>query len=247
MDWQFQTVAEDIEWLHQQWWLEPDNLLDADIRRGGATLRRLLLDGQGAVALAWRHFGFAGQPSVTGPDVEALLRHSGFSRELTASLIAGGGRVNGMDLSMIGIHRVDNPSTGVPAAADEGFAVAVASIARSEKGGIYAPIDQELTRHVEREWKLTEYLDAPGAIRRGKLISRRDILQFFCKLAGSVHLDIGTNRKRPLSFEFIKELRGKVHSDWRDGLVFEMLSIGQALGKSRDLLALAEKIKEKRD
>jgi hypothetical protein len=47
---------------------------------------------------------------------------------LAAALIAGGGRVGGLDLSFIGAFRVDNPTTGVPADAESGFAVCVTSI-----------------------------------------------------------------------------------------------------------------------
>lgn len=241
------TVAEDLEWLRDDWWSQPDKLTDADVRRGGATLRRLLLDGgQGAVVQAWRHFGLPKQPIVCGPDVEALLDVGGNKLELTATLIAGGGRVNGIDMAMIGIHRVDNPSTGVPADADEGFAVAVGSIARDATGRLGATTESELDVHLEREWPLSNYLDAPGAIRRGAFISRRDILQFFCKLAGSVHLDrvLTSSRKRPWSFDHIEELEGRVRADRRDGLLFEVLSMGQAMGRSDDLMMLAAMIRE---
>jgi len=195
---------------------------------------------------AWRHFGLQGQPTVRGPDVEALLIECGHKLELTASLIAGGGRVNGIDMAMIGVHRVDNPSTGIPARADEGFAVAVGSIARDATGRRGPTTPSDLDAHLERKWTLSNYLDAPGAIRRESFISRRDILQFFCKLAGSVHLDrvLYSSRKRPWSFERIKEMEGRVLADRRDGLLFEVLSMRQAVGRPHDMTVLAAMIRE---
>jgi hypothetical protein len=170
----------------------------------------------------------------------------GVKAALTASLIAGGGRVNGIDIAMIGVHRVDNPTTGVPADAEEGFAVQTGAIARDASGTNGAPAPSELDVHLFREWPLSNYLDAPGAIRRGELIARRDILQFFCKLAGSVHLDrvLASSRKRPWSFGHIEELEGRVQADRRDGLMFEILSIGQAIGQSDDMMILAAMIRE---
>jgi hypothetical protein len=46
-------------------------------------------------------------------------------------------------------------------------------------------------------------------------------------------------------FELQKELSGKLHHDGLDGLYGELLAMGQAIGRSPDLLSLAQAIREK--
>lgn len=85
----YSTIADDIEWLRDKWWLCLEVPSDADLRRGSATLRRLLVDGM--IQLAWRHHRFRGQTTVCAPDVEALAARKGLRLEHAACLIAGGG------------------------------------------------------------------------------------------------------------------------------------------------------------
>lgn len=240
------TVAEDLEWLGSVWRDEPEKLLDADVRRGAATLRRLLIDNsEGAIMRAWRRLALPNWPTIQAPDVLALLLQQGKPMEHVVSLVAGGASVNGMSVVAIGLHRVRNPDTGVAADAEEGFAVEVSSISRLAAPGPLPP--SPYNNAVSREWKLRDYVDSAGAIRRGKIISRRDVIQFFCKDAGGVHVDdlFATKRNRTEPQMLAAELNGKVHADWRNGLVYELLSIGNALGHSADLAKLASSIRLK--
>src|SRR5262245_53700859 len=123
----FRSLLEDIEWLLNEWWLgEPDKLTHGHLRRGSSTLRLLLTDG--LIQKAWRHYGFERQPQIHGPDISAIAAQKGLRLSLAAALIAGGGRINGLDMSFIGAFRIDNPRTGIPAEAESGFAVVVTSI-----------------------------------------------------------------------------------------------------------------------
>lgn len=243
------TIAEDIEWLRQCWANDPDRLSDADVRRGGATLRRLLLErGKGAIMAAWRLCGFEGQPSVVGPDLLALLNQLGHPIEQTAIAVAGGVPISGVIYAATGAHRVDHPD-GTPADAEEGFAVAVGAIAALlPKPGEAVP-RTPYDANLNREWRIRDYIDAPGGIRRGKPIARRDIIQFFCKDAGSVHVDqlFGSVRVRSEGEHLAAELDKHVFTDWRNGLSFEILAIGHALGRSGDLAKLAAVIREMPD
>jgi hypothetical protein len=127
----FKSVLEDIDFLWNEWWLgQPDGLTEGHLRRGSATLRLLLVDG--LLQRAWRHIGFERQPRLVGPDIVAIAAAKGLRLDLAAGCIAGGGRQNGLDVSFIGAFRVDNPSTGVPADAEAGFAVCVTSIVRTQ-------------------------------------------------------------------------------------------------------------------
>lgn len=234
------TVADDIEWFQKEWCTLYAPPSEADLRRGSAALRRLLIDG--ALQSAWRHYGFKGQPTISGPDLEALLAEHKTPLRHVVSLIAGGATINGLQFLMLGAARVDNPKTGVSADAEEGFAVSVFSVSRDARNG---PADGGLLHLTEKPFSLNDYLGAPGAVRIGTAFKRRDIIQYFANYAGGVHLDGAKKKRRKKTevYEHIAQLEKKIQADTMDGLYFELLSIGQALGKSADLKALAEKIR----
>jgi hypothetical protein len=240
----YDTVAEDLEWLREEWctlFAPPSN---ADLRRGSAALRRLLVDN--VVQQAWLQYGFKGEPKVAGPDMHALAAHQGFELKHVSSMIAGGACLNGIETAMIGGVRAFNPKTGKGPDEDEGFAVKVTSIVRDTRG----PSEpNQLSKLVNHPWGLKKYLDAPAAIRVGSVISRREIIQYFANYAGGVHLDRGKQERRGKRREkteinkIIGDLAKKVRADTMEGLHFELLSIGQAIGKSNDLQKLAAKIR----
>jgi hypothetical protein len=90
-----------------------------------------------------------------------------------------------------------------------------------------------------------DYLKAPGAVRRGETISRQELIQYFANYAGGIHLDRNKKtpgKKRP-NYDLIAELERNVQADTMDGLYYALLSIGQAVGRSNDLLELAAKIR----
>lgn len=235
-------IAEDLDWLRDDWARVPKPPSDAELRRGSATLRKLLNDNM--IQCAWRHHGLEGAPTVIAPDLVALAASQGMELHRAASLVAGGAIVDHAQISMVGTFRVDNPTTGILADADEGFAVSVGSILRDTRG----PGERNsLTPLVEREWRLSAYLAAPGAVRRGQTISRRQIIEYFANYAGGVHLDraVGNaNAEKLALFELVAELEQRVLCDKTEGLYFELLSIGQALGGSPSLQRLAVAIRQ---
>lgn len=233
------SVAEDLEWLGAVWAQEPETLSDADVRRGATTLRRLLIDaGQGAIMAAWRASGFDAQPIVYAPDLVELLKLTEAPVEHAVTVIAGGAPVNEVSFLAIGAHRIKHPKTGVPPDADEGFAVKTGVIARDLRGeATPGPYDEASNR----PWRLLDFKDSPGAVRRGQLVSRADIIQTICKDAGGTHVDtiFNRSRKRTEGEALAAELHELVSADWRSGLNYELLSIGAALGRSDDLAKLA--------
>ncbi len=237
----FSSVLEDLDWLWNEWWLgSGDRLTAGHLRRGSGTLRLLLVDGM--LQRAWKHHGFRAQPRLVGPDMEALASLQGLRLDLAVGCIAGGGRQNGIDLSFVGAFRVDNPSTGVPADADEGFAVCTTAVARSA-GQMPGP--SPLNALVERLWPVSAYLEAAGAVRRGVVVKRREVIEYFRNYKGGVHHDLLRGRRHPKSgrYEILADLEGHVRADVRDGLYFEILSIGQSVARSEDVRALAERIR----
>lgn len=237
----YRSVLEDLDWLWNEWWIgEPDVLSSGHLRRGSSTLRLLLIEG--LLQKAWRHYGFQGQPTIVAPDIVALAADKGYRLDLAASVIAGGGRQNGLDIAFIGVFRVDNPSTGVPADADEGFAVIVSSISRKATD---TPTSSPLDPMVNRAWPLSQYLEAPSAVRRGVMVKRKEVIEYFRNYVGGSHHDLlkGTQQKKRPHYELVAELERHVRADIRDGLYFELLSIGQAVARSADIRELAERIK----
>lgn len=238
----FLPIAEDIEWLNREWLVAQSTPSREVLRRGSGTLRLLLCDRM--VHRAWHYHGLEGAPTVVAPDLEALTLHRGHEFQYAASLIAGGAYVDGLHFSMIGAWRVDNLTTGISRDAEEGFAVEVSSIARDARGD--EGEHNELTAMVDREWRLGAYLKAPGAVRRGQPISRQLIIEFFANYAGGVHLDQATADAKPWKralYELVAELEHRVAADKIDGLYFELLAIGQAIGGSPTLQGLAAAIR----
>jgi hypothetical protein len=234
------SIAEDIEWFEREWCTLYEPPSDAEIRRGTAALRRLLVEDW--VGKAWREHGFNKQPTVCGPDVIDLAKHDGKEIWQFASLIAGGATLNGLQSAMIGLARIDHPETGVKASAEAGFAVEQVSIVRDARNGDGE--DNELASLVNKSWPLSNYLSAAGAVRTGQVISRREIVIYFANVGGGVHLGPRKPGKQQ-THALIDELRNKVGTDIMDGLFFELLAIGQAIGRSEDLKKLVTAIRER--
>src|ERR1700747_2427908 len=122
------AVAEDIEYFRSWWERSPAAADNATIRHGSAALRRLLVED--VAGAAWRQLGFEKSPTLQGPDLLGFFKKIGVDTSLVAAAVAAGVRFAGVDCDFINAHRVDNPSTGVPANAEEGFAVSSGSVAR---------------------------------------------------------------------------------------------------------------------
>lgn len=230
-----QIVADDIEYFQSNWCTLYQPPTDVEIRWGVAAIRRLMLDG--LLGQSWREIGFDGEPKVEAPDALAILAQQGTKVRHIASLIAGGATVNGVEASIIGAARTYNETTGIGPDADEGFAVSTFQVARDARTeGTEGPLDSL----VRKKFPLSSYLKSVGAIRTGKSITRREIIQYFAKEEGGVHLDRRSNRKdkERQAFDQLRDLQGKVQPFSMEGLYFEILSIGQAIGKSQDLNTL---------
>lgn len=238
----YASVAEDIDHFQRAWctiYVPPS---DVELRWGVAALRRLLING--LLGRAWRAMGFEGEPIIPSPDVERMLNQKDLRLEQVAHLIAGGGSVDGIEVCGLGMAKVFNPQTGKGPDEEEGFAVSVFNFSRDARGQLTAG---EYDHLVRRPTKLSAFLRSWSAIRRGQAMSRHDVIQYFAKWAGGVHSDAerGADGLAPHPFELIEELKGKVHALSMDGLDFELLSIGQLLGRSPDLDRLKQMIIER--
>lgn len=237
-----QIVADDIDYFQSNWCTLYQPPTDVEIRWGVAAIRRLLIEG--LLGQAWRENGLLGEPSVEAPDVLAILAQQGTEVRHVAALIAGGACIDGIESAMIGSARTHNESTGIGPDAEEGFAVSVFQIARDARG---EETEGPISHLVRTKFPVSAFLNSVAAIRIGEEIKRHDIIQYFSKEEGGVHLDRRSNRKKREGkiFNQIRDLQGKVQPYSMEGLYFEILSIGQAIGKSPDLNKLKEVIRAK--
>jgi hypothetical protein len=234
------TVAEDIEWFRDAWLASDNELPPPELRRGSATLRKLLVDG--LIHEAWHAHEMVGAPMLVGPDLLAAIALHNHEIRHGASVIAGGAIRAGVVTCSFGVWRVANLSTGASADAEEGFAVSIEHISRLA-GGL--PQTSKLQEITEMSWKITAYLKAAGAIRRGAIVSRQEIIQYFANYAGGVHLEKvkASNPTKHAQFLLIEELEKSATAHDLNGVYFELLSIGQAVGRSKSLLELAASIR----
>ena len=238
---EFSFVAEDIEWLHDELWSRrTEGLSSGHMRRASLSLASLLVDG--LIAGAWHSLGFSAEPLVSGPDLSALATRDGLELRHAAAVVAGGGREDGHEMAFVGAFRANNPETGVPADAPAGFAVKQTTIIR--KVGLIRG-QSELQKVVEKLWPLSEYLESPAAVRRGHVITRRDLLAFFrTHLGGIASLSSTADGPTVVTTErAVQELFGKIDANRRDGIYFELLSMCQSVGRSEDLQKLARAIR----
>jgi hypothetical protein len=183
------------------------------------------------------------EPTIPGPDVEAMLKRQEVKLEHVGALVAGGGCVDGIEVCGLGMAKVFNPDTGKGPDADEGFAVSVFNFSRDAREELTVSEYDHLAR---TPTKLSGFLKSWSAIRRGHAMSRQDVIQYFAKWAAGVHSDAEkwAEGPAPYPFDLIEELKGKVHALSMDGLEFELLSIGQLLGRAPDLEKLKQAILE---
>jgi hypothetical protein len=200
-------------------------------------LRRLLVED--VAGTAWRQMGFAKSPMLKGPDLLAALKQRNIPTSRVAVGSGAGVRYGGMDTALMAAYRIDNPSTGVSADANEGFAVALMTVAR--KSQETAESDFDLL--IERSWFVSEYLDAAGFVRRGETLSRREVIKHMANDMGGVHLEKNT---ASIVRHLLVEAEHKLFIEAKNGTIrsfyIEVLAIGQAVGRSDDFKKLASTI-----
>jgi len=188
-----------------------------------------------------------GVPVLHGPDLVAWLEREGFPRPNVVRLVAGGARTENVDAASLGWIRVDHPKTGVPALADVGFAMVSTALARSVGSG-NKPLGTDAV--MEREWRIADYLAAVAVISPERSFTRQQVIQYFAHYAGGAHLDraaAGSKRRKKPIHDSLHRAADKMRVFGRDGLLFELLSIGQAVGREPCLLELAAKIRASAD
>ncbi len=207
------TVAEDLEYLGGPWCADPS---EADIRRGSALLRRLLVED--VLGSAWRAAGFRGEPALIAPDLDAYLRPT--SRTATVVATAGGATYQGHYLSLFVITRSDPGASAEP----------VSDL----------PVEQ-LARH---SFPLSRFLASTCAVIHGETVSRREVVKYMANVWGGVHL--GPPAPVPAAQQVVQRLvnlEAFLRLYNTNGFFYELLSVGQSVGTSPDSIALISRIR----
>jgi hypothetical protein len=199
------AVAEDLHYL-STW---GPNIPDAEIRRGSAVLRRLLVED--AYGQAWRASGRKKQPRVVAIDIEPFLKAASF-KDLDM-LLAAGADFRGIQAALAAGYRLDHtPQVPLPD-----------PLSAAGYPG-------------EREYMLSEYVSSPsGYVAGAGVFTRRDVIKYIANVRDGVHASSEKPRREEEALVArIGEMDKRVNFMMSDGMLFELVAIAQAIGRSAD-------------
>lgn len=205
------AVAEDLEYL-SQW---GTNITNAEIRRGTAILRRLLVED--AYGAAWRAIGEEKQPSLAAVDLALLLGND--SNQVLYAL-AGGANFRGVHMACMMIHK-GSKSIGEPP-----------PLPIREDGYPY-----------ERMFTLSEYLSSESGVVEGRSFNRREVIKYLANVKGGVHLNAQQCKAEEKLIARVGKIERKIMIHNTDGLLVEAVACGQSLGSSRDAANFIAKVR----
>ncbi|UOF21412.1 hypothetical protein [Pseudomonas syringae] len=202
------TVAEDLEYLSTWSGVMPD----AEIRRGSAILRRLLVED--AYSHAWRAVGFARQPSLFAVDLKMFV---GNDLGKVVLALAGGATYRGFEYALLMINKGTDPVGGEP------------------------PADVREGAHpFEQSYDLTRYMNSPSGVVNGDTFTRRDVIKYIANVKGGVHLSPKERKQEAKLIARMEKIEKKFILQAAEGfpgsdaLLIELVAIGQSLGLSPD-------------
>ncbi|WP_417846940.1 hypothetical protein [Thalassospira povalilytica] len=194
---------------------------DHQLRRVSTILRRLLIEDD--LIKCWKyHIKDRKQPIIVAPRMNtAKLNEEAFA-------VAGGGQIGGISIAQSSFH------PGV-------------SMSDSEIKEMY----ETEKKYLEYEFTLQEFKDSCGVFVKGKKIKRSQVISYIANKKGGSHLD--TKRKKDEEnyktldenldlFLFGGELDEKMQQTkkGKNSVYLELLSIGQAISKSKDINELCD-------
>ena len=156
-----QSVAEDL--VHLRSW--HDATPTADVRRGSAILRRLIVED--IYGAAWRAIGAQKQPKLVAVDLMIAIGNAPLSK--VGAAFAGGALYRGAKIGPI-VMTVGNtdPGFGGPSIREAGFTS-------------------------EREFTLSEFVRSHSGYINGVFFTRGDVVKYIANVRGGVH--VGGSRR----------------------------------------------------
>lgn len=203
------AIAEDLQYLN----LWGPDISDAEIRRGSAVLRRLLVEGE--YGKAWRAIGRLKEPKVIAVDLSLLIAPAPI-HDLVLGLAAGaffrGAHIVGMTAAKYRLPACNAPPL--------------------RSGGYLG----------EREFMLSEFLASPAGVVDGRPFTRREVVKYIANAKGGVHLGGKERDAEKKLIARLKKIEKKISVQTTDGLLVELVAIGQAVGKSADAEVLVHHV-----
>jgi hypothetical protein len=205
------AVAEDLEYL-AQWGSQISN---AEIRRGTAILRRLLVED--TYRAAWRTIGEAKQPTLLAVDLSQML--GGKSHEVVYAL-AGGALFRGLHMACLMLNKGSHAIGGEPPKPirDNGYPF-------------------------ERLFTISEYLPSLSGIVEGRSFNRREVIKYIANVKGGIHLSAKARKAEKDLISRLGKIEKKILVHNSDGLLVEAVAIAQALGGSSDAKSFIAKVR----
>jgi hypothetical protein len=182
------------------------------IIRRGSVILRRLLV-EGVLQRTWKSLGFPGEPTIVAPNLDLII---GPEKTPVILVLAGGAQLQTTQAAGMSIAR------------------------GSSRPGGYVPPE----RAFEYPFKLSAFTNSPCAYVEGDAVSRREVIKYFAHYLGGVHLHLSSKvrKKEEDMVRRIRKIAGKVDAFEKDGLYYELLSIGQAVGCAPDSVRLLESI-----
>ncbi|MGZ5081603.1 MAG: hypothetical protein ACXWBT_18825 [Usitatibacter sp.] len=196
------AVAEDLVYLGT--W--GSDISDAEIRRGSAVLRRLLIED--AYGAAWRAIGTAKEPQLIAVDLDHMIANRSTTDVELA--IAAGVEFRGVKMACILIDRGPPPGPSPYPGADES------------------------TYPGSRNFFLAEYLGSLSGRVGPHSFTRRDVIKYIANVKGGVHLNSQQRKQEEKLIARVEKIERRVAVHRTDGLLVELVAIGQAVGRSAD-------------
>lgn len=207
-----QFVANDLEFLGT-WGPE---MSDGDIRRGSATLRRLVVEE--TYGIAWRAVGFEREPTVTAVDIHNLFDRNDSHK--VALALAAGAHFRGIHIACLLVNAGSSP--------------------------LAAPDPTVVTPDGcpgERIFNLSEFVKSPSGYVSGESFSRRDVIKYIANVKGGVHLNPKQRKQEEKLVARLGKIDKKMAVHTTDGLLVELVAIAQAIGRSDDAKKFIERAK----
>jgi hypothetical protein len=198
------VTAEDLRYLDSR----GDSLDESAVRRDSVVLRRLLVEGD--LFRAWKAAGLAEKPRVVAPRLEYYLDHKANRRKINLGL-AGGGQYFGVQAALGIINEGTEPV---------------------ELDGDINPLEFSFT--------LSAFTRAASIYAEGVAVSRAEVILYVANKLGGAHLSSRRRGSHAKAFSVLDRNMARFNFEGVSGLngmnavYFELLSIGQLLGKSTD-------------
>jgi hypothetical protein len=97
----------------------------------------------------------------------------------------------------------------------------------------------------EQEFALSEFLSSLSGVVDGHKFNRREVIKYVANIKGGVHLNSVERKKEEKLIARLGKIEKRVNVHTTDGLLVEIIAIGQAIGTSDDADLLIRQVKQK--